>query len=191
MSVRKAATDRYNGKRSNGTTCPGFRAPSIDFSCFLCSRAHCWSSACLPSVTVRRLFCQAVTYTHVCWICAHACSKQANAVAENYEKVEHVWGNECKENPKCTNDCLDDCIPQPGFRVDLNEVKRVALFHYVTRYSMPNSEPFRFFDVSLAIVQHTAQTSAFRNLFIISKSCLLYTSPSPRDRTRSRMPSSA
>ena len=25
----------------------------------------------------------------------------------------------------------------------------------------------------------------------ISKSCLLYTSPSPRDRTRSRMPSSA
>ena len=90
-------------------------------------------------------------------------------MAENYEKVEHVWGNECKENPKCTNDCLDDCIPQPGFRVDLNEVKRVALFHYVTRYSMPNSEPFRFFDVSLAIVQHTAQTSAFRNLFIISK----------------------
>ena len=27
--------------------------------------------------------------------------------------------------------------------------------------------------------------------FIRSKSCLLYTSPSPRDRTRSRMPSSA
>ena len=27
--------------------------------------------------------------------------------------------------------------------------------------------------------------------FIASKSCLLYTSPSPRDRTRSRMPSSA
>ena len=27
--------------------------------------------------------------------------------------------------------------------------------------------------------------------FDVSKSCLLYTSPSPRDRTRSRMPSSA
>ena len=26
---------------------------------------------------------------------------------------------------------------------------------------------------------------------LISKTCLLYTSPSPRDRTRSRMPSSA
>ena len=27
--------------------------------------------------------------------------------------------------------------------------------------------------------------------FAVSKTCLLYTSPSPRDRTRSRMPSSA
>ena len=27
--------------------------------------------------------------------------------------------------------------------------------------------------------------------FILEKICLLYTSPSPRDRTRSRMPSSA
>ena len=30
-----------------------------------------------------------------------------------------------------------------------------------------------------------------RNMSIISITCLLYTSPSPRDRTRSRMPSSA
>ena len=30
-----------------------------------------------------------------------------------------------------------------------------------------------------------------RDTWVISKSCLLYTSPSPRDRTRSRMPSSA
>ena len=28
-------------------------------------------------------------------------------------------------------------------------------------------------------------------LFALGKDCLLYTSPSPRDRTRSRMPSSA
>ena len=28
-------------------------------------------------------------------------------------------------------------------------------------------------------------------LYSLSKACLLYTSPSPRDRTRSRMPSSA
>ena len=30
-----------------------------------------------------------------------------------------------------------------------------------------------------------------KGVFLGSKSCLLYTSPSPRDRTRSRMPSSA
>ena len=35
----------------------------------------------------------------------------------------------------------------------------------------------------------TQVASQFRNLPIIP--CLLYTSPSPRDRTRSRMPSSA
>ena len=29
------------------------------------------------------------------------------------------------------------------------------------------------------------------NLFVRNNTCLLYTSPSPRDRTRSRMPSSA
>ena len=29
------------------------------------------------------------------------------------------------------------------------------------------------------------------DLFVALKGCLLYTSPSPRDRTRSRMPSSA
>ena len=32
---------------------------------------------------------------------------------------------------------------------------------------------------------------ALRNLEVLSYRCLLYTSPSPRDRTRSRMPSSA
>ena len=36
------------------------------------------------------------------------------------------------------------------------------------------------------------QTSGGGTAFLLSsKSCLLYTSPSPRDRTRSRMPSSA
>ena len=34
-------------------------------------------------------------------------------------------------------------------------------------------------------------TTSLDNLINWSRSCLLYTSPSPRDRTRSRMPSSA
>ena len=35
------------------------------------------------------------------------------------------------------------------------------------------------------------QTRSYENLSSLLKGCLLYTSPSPRDRTRSRMPSSA
>ena len=42
---------------------------------------------------------------------------------------------------------------------------------------------------------HSATSQFFINLednnFLDHKGCLLYTSPSPRDRTRSRMPSSA
>ena len=34
-------------------------------------------------------------------------------------------------------------------------------------------------------------TSIFNSCAVTSETCLLYTSPSPRDRTRSRMPSSA
>ena len=43
-------------------------------------------------------------------------------------------------------------------------------------------------------VQASAQTSNVQNAPTeppVNKTCLLYTSPSPRDRTRSRMPSSA
>ena len=36
-----------------------------------------------------------------------------------------------------------------------------------------------------------ANASAKHSLIVGSYACLLYTSPSPRDRTRSRMPSSA
>ena len=39
---------------------------------------------------------------------------------------------------------------------------------------------------------HIAMEKAPRgSILVISRCCLLYTSPSPRDRTRSRMPSSA
>ena len=38
---------------------------------------------------------------------------------------------------------------------------------------------------------HSAEFMEEANHFGLDKNCLLYTSPSPRDRTRSRMPSSA
>ena len=44
------------------------------------------------------------------------------------------------------------------------------------------------------VIQHVLNSSANLTLQFVAaqwSSCLLYTSPSPRDRTRSRMPSSA
>ena len=38
---------------------------------------------------------------------------------------------------------------------------------------------------------HSAKVEKFVEIALDSMTCLLYTSPSPRDRTRSRMPSSA
>ena len=50
-------------------------------------------------------------------------------------------------------------------------------------------------DSSTIIVDHTETKMEFEHQGYASKlldhTCLLYTSPSPRDRTRSRMPSSA
>ena len=41
-------------------------------------------------------------------------------------------------------------------------------------------------------VENNDQTSSWENVIVpLSKACLLYTSPSPRDATLSRMPSSA
>lgn len=56
----------------------------------------------------------------------------SHAVAENFQRVEHVWGEKCRESG-CVEDCKEDCRALPGYTVPLNEVKRVALFHYVTR----------------------------------------------------------
>ena len=56
-------------------------------------------------------------------------------------------------------------------------------------------EPTRYLNKSLChfLVDSDYPTSSIRNprYSIDTQTCLLYTSPSPRDRTRSRMPSSA
>ena len=53
-----------------------------------------------------------------------------------------------------------------------------------------------WFSISISIIVHLALLEFFRmaeftGIRPATKTCLLYTSPSPRDRTRSRMPSSA
>ena len=46
-------------------------------------------------------------------------------------------------------------------------------------------------DAPTAVSAFTGETLDYRGVDSLDQICLLYTSPSPRDRTRSRMPSSA
>ena len=90
--------------------------------------------------------------------------------------------------------------PQPW---DASSVRTVALEHQVCPYYLAQ-ELVRWSDVVVADYHYYYDTSAM--LYALTKAqqwrvgvlvdeahnlCLLYTSPSPRDRTRSRMPSSA
>ena len=50
---------------------------------------------------------------------------------------------------------------------------------------------YRLDDADVEDVVQTTWIRAYRNLDRLNEPCLLYTSPSPRDRQKSRMPSSA
>ena len=70
--------------------------------------------------------------------------------------------------------------------VDLDGIEKgdnTSVFRVVEDIAM-NSQSIQFGDIQ-------DSSSFLRNKVLQIKSCLLYTSPSPRDRTRSRMPSSA
>src|SRR5665811_240585 len=74
------------------------------------------------------------------------------------------------------------------FLKELNYVGRVDTFYNNMAYDVLEKIPYEngvFIDSTLNI----KAGSTYR--LEISNDCLLYTSPSPRDRTRSRMPSSA
>ena len=77
----------------------------------------------------------------------------------------------------------------------LSKDEKRRLLMSVYKYAQPTP----FGEDSLKTVRRICNEHIVRNIKFISgeflndmtKSCLLYTSPSPRDRTRSRMPSSA
>ena len=61
--------------------------------------------------------------------------------------------------------------------------------HYLHLWK--NQDPSPFINAFLNKVYVLEALKSTTQLFYLIKACLLYTSPSPRDRTRSRMPSSA
>ena len=80
---------------------------------------------------------------------------------------------------KCRPDMLCPPLKEP------NSDNKIVIIDYKTTISC---EPFAF-NKSVKKYGYDMQAAWYRRGLLIA--CLLYTSPSPRDRTRSRMPSSA
>ena len=57
--------------------------------------------------------------------------------------------------------------------------------------SADSMQVYKYFDIGTAKPSSEERQRIPHHLIDILEPCLLYTSPSPRDRTRSRMPSSA
>ena len=64
--------------------------------------------------------------------------------------------------------------------------------HLIGRENIPQTDSFIMVSNHGSLLDPPLLGHALgRNISFMAKACLLYTSPSPRDRTRSRMPSSA
>ena len=89
-------------------------------------------------------------------------------------------------------------ITDKRWSIDLE--KRIQEEHYgesySTRYSFDPASKKEIFVIDTpppypSGTWHFGAVAQYSMIDVIARSCLLYTSPSPRDRTRSRMPSSA
>ena len=87
------------------------------------------------------------------------------------------------ENSKVLNH-KDEVI---SFKCELQENLQKAMKEFVEEH--PNWDQYRILQAAIAgfLMQKGFQNRDLTRLYI----CLLYTSPSPRDRQKSRMPSSA
>ena len=65
------------------------------------------------------------------------------------------------------------------------------LWHYESRYGLRTRYFLELYEAGQLHDEDSLQTRDYSDWAACYEICLLYTSPSPRDRTRSRMPSSA
>ena len=80
---------------------------------------------------------------------------------------------------------LSNTVIQPFIESVEDKIRRAVDLNYYRKYDTAT------LTVNNAFLPLPSDWEATRYIQLIDSNCLLYTSPSPRDRTRSRMPSSA
>ena len=121
------------------------------------------------------------------WTACHGYNhpKIVEAMIEQAKKMPHVMlGGIVHDQAIRLADRLATCLEGDGNRVFLSDsgsvavevAMKIAMQHWANRSSSGKTSRNKFI--------------SFQNAYH-GDTCLLYTSPSPRDRTRSRMPSSA
>ena len=112
------------------------------------------------------------------------CGKDPNYFFKNYLKIQHPVRGLI---PFDTFPFQDECVVkfnEHRFNIVLKS-RQLGLSTLASAYSLW----LMIFHKDKNILALATTQATARNL--VTKTCLLYTSPSPRDRTRSRMPSSA
>ena len=97
---------------------------------------------------------------------------------ETYKALDQAFGSEILASTLVTNEKTDELV-----QVELKKINTLNR-HYLT-IDEPNTLPKRTIEKMVLPTRRSARSCN------INSACLLYTSPSPRDRQKSRMPSSA
>ena len=101
-----------------------------------------------------------------------------------FKGIKKVFINAQKiEESGPINEYEEGCLSIPDIRGDVNRPQQLTIRYFDENF-VEHTETFE--DLNARVVQHE-----YDHIEGILFTCLLYTSPSPRDRTRSRMPSSA
>ena len=93
--------------------------------------------------------------------------------------------------PEDAHAVRDDVVMATGRSDYPNQVNNVLCFPYIFRGALDSGATTITLEMEIAAVHAIAELAQAEQSEVVAKACLLYTSPSPRDRTRSRMPSSA
>ena len=86
---------------------------------------------------------------------------------------------------------VEDAWDWSALRTTLTISTTNDIFNYVLTGSQNRIKALNVINDTANVFMEYKTATYFDEVYLVSDPCLLYTSPSPRDRTRSRMPSSA